>query len=58
MPNHCRRGGTWSYNRQPQPRRLMDLVDGLHPAAGRSMDRGAPTRLLRRSLQSSGACRL
>ncbi|MFJ3842031.1 STAS domain-containing protein [Streptomyces sp. NPDC090054] len=44
----------FAYNWQPQPLRLMDLVDGFHQPAGRK-GTGGPTRLLRRSLQGSVA---
>ncbi|MGW2586351.1 STAS domain-containing protein [Streptomyces virginiae] len=44
----------FAYNWQPQPRRLMNLIDGLYPPAGRNRQpRREPTRLLRRSLQDS-----
>ncbi|WP_329201750.1 MULTISPECIES: STAS domain-containing protein [unclassified Streptomyces] len=41
----------FAYNWQPQPRRLLDLVDGLYPTAGNR----APARLLRRSLRDATA---
>ncbi|MFG2713410.1 STAS domain-containing protein [Streptomyces goshikiensis] len=45
----------FAYNWQPQPRRLMDLVDGLHPRAGRNGNRHGPTQLLRDSLRGAVA---
>ncbi len=41
----------FAYDWQPQPLRLMDLVDGFHPKG----DRSGPTGLLRRALQGSAA---
>ncbi|MFJ9598262.1 anti-sigma factor antagonist [Streptomyces virginiae] len=43
----------FAYNWQPQPRRLLDLIDGLHPPAGRD----SPTRLLRRLQDFAAAAR-
>ncbi|MGW7317746.1 STAS domain-containing protein [Streptomyces sp. NPDC054865] len=41
----------FAYDWQPQPLRLMDLIDGLYPHLGRT--RSAPTALLRRSLREA-----
>ncbi|MFJ9598033.1 anti-sigma factor antagonist [Streptomyces virginiae] len=41
----------FAYSWQPQPRRLLDLVDGLYPQAGR----GSPTRMLRSRLKGFAA---
>ncbi|MCY0962909.1 hypothetical protein [Streptomyces sp. H27-H5] len=41
----------FAYDWQPQPLRLMDLVDCLYPKG----DRGGPTGLLRRDLRGSAA---
>ncbi|MFF8265213.1 STAS domain-containing protein [Streptomyces virginiae] len=43
----------FAYNWQPQPLRLMNLIDSLYPPADRNGDHDGPTRLLRRSLQGS-----
>ncbi|MFJ3963218.1 STAS domain-containing protein [Streptomyces sp. NPDC090036] len=41
----------FAYNWQPQPLRLINLIDSLYPPADRN--HGGPTQLLRRSLQGS-----
>ncbi|MGW7030483.1 STAS domain-containing protein [Streptomyces xanthophaeus] len=41
-----------AYNWQPQPLRLMNLIDSLYPPAGHNANHGGPTHLLRRSLQA------
>ncbi|MEU6309401.1 STAS domain-containing protein [Streptomyces sp. NPDC047014] len=45
----------FAYNWQPQPRRLLDLVDQVEliEGPGRAGHRAAATRLLRRTLQDS-----
>ncbi|MBT2446220.1 STAS domain-containing protein [Streptomyces sp. ISL-43] len=43
----------FAYNWQPQPRRLLDLIDALYPPADRNGNRSGPTQLLRRSLRDS-----
>ncbi|MFE5720589.1 STAS domain-containing protein [Streptomyces erythrochromogenes] len=43
----------FAYNWQPQPSRLLDLVDALYPPTGATGIRGGPTGLLRRSLRDS-----
>ncbi|MGW6858391.1 STAS domain-containing protein [Streptomyces xanthophaeus] len=45
----------FAYNWQPQPLRLMDLVDGLYRGTGRATEQGAPTALLRRALRESAS---
>ncbi|MFF3216910.1 STAS domain-containing protein [Streptomyces sp. NPDC002886] len=48
----------FAYNWQTQPRRLLDLVDGLYPPAGpNGSPRRKPTTLLRRSLQDTVTAR-
>ncbi|WP_314245448.1 STAS domain-containing protein [Streptomyces kutzneri] len=44
----------FAYNWQPQPRRLLDLLDSLYPPADiNGSPRCAPTSILRRGLQHS-----
>ncbi|MET9700846.1 STAS domain-containing protein [Streptomyces sp. NPDC006529] len=45
----------FTYDWQPQPLRLLDLIDSLHPSPGDHGSRGAPTEPLRRSLAESAA---
>ncbi|HSX98464.1 MAG TPA: STAS domain-containing protein [Streptomyces sp.] len=45
----------FAYNWQPEPLRLLDLVDDLAVPIGRAGDRGTPTELLRQSLRGSAA---
>ncbi|MET9324847.1 STAS domain-containing protein [Streptomyces sp. NPDC003038] len=48
----------FAYNWQPQPRRLVDLIDGLHPPTDlNGKPGGVATQLLRRSLHDSAASR-
>ncbi|MGW1942403.1 STAS domain-containing protein [Streptomyces goshikiensis] len=49
----CRGIRFYAYNWQPQPYRLLDLVDALSPPTGAKGTRGGPTALLRRSLRGS-----
>lgn len=43
----------FAYDWQPQPRRLLDLIDAMYPPTGTKGIRGGPTGLLRRSLLSA-----
>ncbi|MET9572943.1 STAS domain-containing protein [Streptomyces virginiae] len=48
----------FAYNWQPQPRRLLDLIDGLYPPPDiNGKPRCTSTSLLRRSLQDRAAAR-
>ncbi|MFE5864207.1 hypothetical protein ACFQ77_27210 [Streptomyces virginiae] len=43
----------FAYNWQPQPSRLLDLIDTLYPPTRAKGIRGGPTGPLRRSLRDS-----
>ncbi|WP_331732572.1 STAS domain-containing protein (plasmid) [Streptomyces avidinii] len=43
----------FAYNWQPQPLRLMNLIDSLYQPADRNGNHGGATQLLRRSVQGS-----
>lgn len=48
----------FAYNWQPQPRRLLDLIDSLYPPTHvNGKPRRAPTSILRRGLQEFAAAR-
>lgn len=48
-----RRIAFFAYNWQPQPRRLLDLIDALYLPTDRDGHHSRPTQLLRRSLRNA-----